>query len=213
MDRNNSWIPLQKDELINDGEVISTSFKSELLIRYKSAVMKLGPLTRITLEKLASAASKDDVSVYLNTGTIRSTVNHSDNRRISYTVRNPIAVASVRGTDFAMDGQANVDCYSGGVIVVPADIENSKKNAEIDDSETGSRNRRAKKRFCAEGRNHKRIYAGLRYKPQPFRRGAYNGRAIHELYKSRLGVSVTGKNSCENKYCRHRFPHKNGKRH
>ncbi len=145
IDRNNSWIPLQKDALINEGEVISTGFKSELLIKYKDSVMKLGSLTRITLEKLASTDKKDDVSVYLNTGTIRSTVNHSENRRISYTVRNPIAVASVRGTDFDMDGLANVDCYSGGVIVVPAEAKKQGKNSESGDAETSSRKRRAKK--------------------------------------------------------------------
>lgn len=145
VDRNNSWIPLQKDALINEGEVISTGFKSEVLIKYKDSVMKLGPLTRITLEKLASTDKKDDVSVYLNTGTIRSTVNHSENRRISYTVRNPIAVASVRGTDFDMDGLANVDCYSGGVVVVPAEAKSQGKNSVSSDAETSSRKHKAKK--------------------------------------------------------------------
>lgn len=160
VDRNNSWIPLQKDALINEGEVISTGFKSELLIKYKDSVMKLGSLTRITLEKLASTDKKDDVSVYLNTGTIRSTVNHSENRRISYTVRNPIAVASVRGTDFDMDGLANVDCYSGGVVVVPAEAKTQGKNSGTGDAETSSRKRKAKKRFRSKRGNDKCLYIG-----------------------------------------------------
>ena len=100
VNRNETWLPVQKDTIIREGEVISTGFKSEALVKYKDSVMKLGPLTRITLEKLASSDTKDDVSVYLSTGSVRSTVNHSENRRVSYTVRNPIAVASVRGTVF-----------------------------------------------------------------------------------------------------------------
>ena len=121
INRNESWIPVQKDSIIREGEVISTGFKSEALIKYKDSVMKLGPLTRITLEKLASTETKDDVSVYLSTGSVRSTVNHSENRRISYTVRNPIAVASVRGTIFDFDGLGNVGCSAGGVIVTAAE--------------------------------------------------------------------------------------------
>lgn len=121
LNRNEKWLPVQKDTIIREGEVISTGFKSEALVKYKDSVMKLGPLTRITLEKLASSDTKDDVSVYLSTGSVRSTVNHSENRRVSYTVRNPIAVASVRGTEFDFDGLGNVACGAGGVLVTAAE--------------------------------------------------------------------------------------------
>ncbi len=121
VNRKDAWVPVTKDTVIREGEVISTGFKSEALVKYKDSVMKLGPLTRITLEKLASSDSKENVSVYLSTGTVRSSVSHSENKRVSYTVRNPIAVASVRGTEFEMDGLANVDCFDGGVFVVPAE--------------------------------------------------------------------------------------------
>lgn len=121
VNRNEAWVPVNKDTVIREGEIISTGFKSEALIKYKDSVMKLGPLTRITLEKLASSDTKDDVSVYLSTGSVRSTVNHSENRRISYTVRNPIAVASVRGTVFDFDGLANIGCDLGGVLVTAAE--------------------------------------------------------------------------------------------
>lgn len=57
-------------------------------------------------EKLTAFEKKDAVSVFLNTGAVRSTVNYSENRQVSYTVRNPIAVASVRGTDFNFFGNA-----------------------------------------------------------------------------------------------------------
>lgn len=131
VNRNNAWVPLAKNTEVREGEVISTGFKSEALIKYKDSVMKLGPLTRITLEKLTSSDSRENVAVYLNTGSVRSTVNHAENKRTSYTVRNPIAVASVRGTDFEMDGNANVECFDGGVIVVPAESVNPARDLGI----------------------------------------------------------------------------------
>lgn len=117
--RNNAWVALSADAVVREGEVISTGFKSEAVIRYRDSLVRLGPLTRVTFEKLTASEEKDDISVFLNTGAVRSTVSHSDNRRVSYTVRNPIAVASVRGTDFSFFG-STVRCFEGAVAVVPA---------------------------------------------------------------------------------------------
>lgn len=118
--RGDQWVSLKQSDSVSEGELISTGFKSELVLKYQDSVMKLGPLTRITLEKLSSTESKDSVSVYLNTGTIRSTVNHATNKRVGFVSRNPVAVASVRGTDFMMTGDGAVTCYQGGVNVVPS---------------------------------------------------------------------------------------------
>lgn len=128
--RNNVWVALTENEVVREGEVISTGFKSEAIIKYKGSVMKLGPLTRITLEKLATSDTKDDVSVFLNTGAVRSTVNHSENKRVSYTVRNPIAVASVRGTEFIFAGN-EIRCFDGAVAVVPARLVNPVRDLGI----------------------------------------------------------------------------------
>lgn len=115
VNRNNTWVPLSVNSSISEGEIISTGFNSEALIRYNNSVMRLGPLTRITLEKLASSEKKDDVSVYVSTGAVRSTVKHTENKRVTYTVRNPVAVASVRGTDFLFIGTGKTTCYDGAV--------------------------------------------------------------------------------------------------
>lgn len=68
----------------------------------------------VTLEKLTASEKKDAVSVFLNTGAVRFTVNHAENRQVSYTVRNPIAVAGMRGTDFNFFGNA-VHCSDDAV--------------------------------------------------------------------------------------------------
>lgn len=123
-----SWIPLQRNSVVKEGEIISTGFQSEAIISYKDSTMKLGALTRITLEQLSSSEKKDSVSAYLSTGSVRSSVKHTSNRKISYTVRNPVAVASVRGTEFLFSSDGTIKCYSGAVFVTPAATFNPKQH-------------------------------------------------------------------------------------
>lgn len=124
--RNNAWVPVSANSSIAEGEVISTGFNSEALIRYNDSVMRVGPLTRITLEKLATSEKKDDVSVYVSTGAVRSTVKHTENKRVTYTVRNPVAVASVRGTDFTFLGTGKAICYKGAIALMRGSDFNAK---------------------------------------------------------------------------------------
>lgn len=126
VNRKDQWVALNANSKISEGEVISTGFNSEALIRYNGSVMRLGPLTRITLEKLATSEKKDDVSVYVSTGAVRSTVKHTENKRVTYTVRNPVAVASVRGTDFMFIGTGKTTCYNGAVALMSASEFNAK---------------------------------------------------------------------------------------
>ncbi|MBQ9630716.1 MAG: FecR domain-containing protein [Treponema sp.] len=120
VNRNGAWQALSEKSRIAEGEIISTGFKSKALIQYQGAVLQLGPLTRVTLEKLAQGEKSDTMSVYLNTGAVRSTVRHTENKRVSYTVRNPVAVASVRGTIYDMTSNGSVYCSEGATVVYPA---------------------------------------------------------------------------------------------
>lgn len=115
--RNGVLITLLQDTTINEGEVITTGFKSEVVVRYNGSVMKIAPLSRVTLEKLSTYGGKDKVSVFLQTGNIKSTVNHAKDKRTDYVVRNQVAVASVRGTAFSFSGNGNVSCNRGQVSV------------------------------------------------------------------------------------------------
>lgn len=117
VNRDGRWISLHADDAVAEGEIISTGFKSEAVLVYQGSTMKLGSLTRITLEKLAASDAGESVSVFLNTGAIRSKVTHEENRRVSYTVRNPAAVASVRGTEYDFTGSTRISCYEGAVAV------------------------------------------------------------------------------------------------
>lgn len=115
--RGGKWVALQKGDSVAKSETISTGFQSEAKIKILDSVMYLGPVTRITLEELSSSGQKDNVNVYLKTGTARSQVRHTDNKRVNYQVHTAVAVASCRGTDWVMDDSNSVSCLEGTVAV------------------------------------------------------------------------------------------------
>jgi hypothetical protein len=115
--RNGQWVALQKGDTVAKSETISTGFQSEAKIKILDSVMYLGPVTRITLEELSSTEKKDNVNVYLKTGTARSQVKHIDNKRVNYQVHTAVAVASCRGTGWIMDDSNNVEVLENTVAV------------------------------------------------------------------------------------------------
>jgi len=129
-----NWYPLDVGDVVTESETISTGFYSDLKLEYNSSIIALGALTRVTLENLSSSSDKDSVSLYLNTGAVRSKVNHTKEKRVSYVVKSPVAVASVRGTDFTITANGMVTCNEGAVVVFP-NIDISKGNAKKDKNE------------------------------------------------------------------------------
>jgi len=128
--RNENWEPLKVgDELIVD-DIVSTGFQSEARIKYNGSVLSMGAVTRITLSELSKTKGRETVNVNLSTGAVRSKVTHTDDTRVSYKVRSPSAVASVRGTDFMIVDNGQVFCYEGAVVVYPAKMEKSATNKE-----------------------------------------------------------------------------------
>lgn len=123
--KDGTWKPAARGSIVTEGDLISTGFKSEALIKFNDATLKLGSLTQVNLEQLVSSQKKDTATVYLKTGSVRSTVTHTSNKKVSYTVRNPVAVASVRGTDYTFLSDAHIRCDSGAVVVYPSVLFNA----------------------------------------------------------------------------------------
>ena len=94
-------------------EVIQTGFKSELIIKMKNSTVTVSPMTRITVEQLAEKKDKDETKLFLDTGSLRSNVKKTEDRRIGFTVRSPVATASVRGTEFSINNIFGVRAYIG----------------------------------------------------------------------------------------------------
>ena len=128
--RNQNWVTLNVGDTINKSEMISTGFQSEVKIKVMDSVLSLGPVTRISLQELSSTQEKDKINIYLNTGTIRTKVNHTDNKRVSCQVRTPIGVASVRGTDFSVDDSNIISVFEGKVAVITNSAIASQNNTD-----------------------------------------------------------------------------------
>lgn len=117
--KGDSWVALNVGDTVKQSDTVSTGFQSEAKIKFNGSLMALGALTRITMDQLSSGAKKENVDVYLSTGAVRSKVTHADDTRVDYKVRSPVAVASVRGTDFQITDKGSVSCFEGAVAVYP----------------------------------------------------------------------------------------------
>ena len=101
-----AWVALKAGDTLDQGSVIQTGFKSEVVLKIKESTVTVAPLSRLTLQTLAerqgigSAKGRDDTTIFLDTGSLRSNVQKSADRRVGFTVRSPVATASVRGTIF-----------------------------------------------------------------------------------------------------------------
>ena len=113
--RGNEWVSLKVGDVVKEAETISTGFQSEARLNYNGSVMAVPALSRITLEALQSSGNKETVSIKVDTGAVRSKVTHTEGKKIEYTARTPVGVASVRGTDFAVFASGIAKVYSGAI--------------------------------------------------------------------------------------------------
>lgn len=116
----NEWKTLNAGDILKSGDTIQTGFKSSLVLKIKDSVVNVSALTRMTVEQLSENSQKDDVRVFVKTGAISSDVKKSENKKLGFTVRTPVATASVRGTEFSVENNfnsVNVDTTRGSVAV------------------------------------------------------------------------------------------------
>lgn len=123
-----TWIPLATGDKVLKSAVISTGFKSSAVIKFNETLFTLAPLTRITLEQLAETPQKTSTQIFLDSGKVKSSVKKTANKRADYTVRGPVATASVRGTDFEASANGAISCSSGGVDAYPTQKELASPN-------------------------------------------------------------------------------------
>jgi len=99
-DSNNpgKWLPLEIGSTLGKGSIIQTGFKSEAELQIKGTTISLAPLSRLTFEQLVQKDKKDETKVYLDTGSIKTSVKKTEDRSVGFKVRSPVATASVRGT-------------------------------------------------------------------------------------------------------------------
>jgi hypothetical protein len=100
------WRAAVRGQVIGRDVMISTGFKSGAVIAIGNSTLKVQPLTRLALEELIYRDGNERVEINLRAGRIRAEVSPPVGMKTDFTVRSPIATASVRGTRFEFDGVA-----------------------------------------------------------------------------------------------------------
>lgn len=114
------WKPLAAGASLKNGDSVQTGFKSSLVLKIKDSTVNVAPLTRMTVEQLAENPEKDSVKLFVNAGGVSSSVKKTSGKKVGFTVRTPVATASVRGTEFSVDNTFNssrINTMNGSVAV------------------------------------------------------------------------------------------------
>ena len=112
------WKPAQRGDLLERATIISTGFKSTAILAVGNSTLTVRPLTRLSLEELVSREETETINIGLRTGRIQVNVNPPAGSKTDFTVRTPVATASVRGTIFDID-PLNVKVVEGTVMFTP----------------------------------------------------------------------------------------------
>lgn len=133
------WISLKPGMELEKGALIQTGFKSELTLKIKGSKVTVQQLTRLTLEQLAENEKKDDIKLYLDTGSVKSNVKKLNDKPVGFKVRTPVATASVRGTVLEVkNGFRTTDVKTHEGVVAVWKSKNSKVEAAETEGETES---------------------------------------------------------------------------
>ncbi len=116
VNRNGQWVPVKVGDKIAESETINTGFQSEAVLKFNGSSIKVAAMTRVKVDTLAAGDNK--VAISVSSGSVRSKVaKPQDGSRAKYTASTPVAVASVRGTDFIISARGKVACSEGKVAV------------------------------------------------------------------------------------------------
>jgi hypothetical protein len=98
------WKAAVAGQTLDKAALVSTGFRSTALIAIGNSLITVRPLTRLSLEDIILNQAKEQVTLNLRAGRIRADVKPPAGGRTDFSIRAPMATASVRGTAFEFDG-------------------------------------------------------------------------------------------------------------
>ena len=107
------WIPVTVGTLLEQGTVISTGFKSSVVLASGDSRFTVAALSRIAIDKLVEDDSSYDTEMKLSTGKLQMDVKAKPGKTTSFTVKSPTATASVRGTSGIMSSTGTLQSLTG----------------------------------------------------------------------------------------------------
>jgi len=136
------WLPVTVGQTLALGSTVSTGFRSELKLKIGPSVVAVKPLSRLTILSLVQSGTTATTDLNLRVGKISAEVNKSETVQTqTFTVKSPVATASVRGTEFTFDGvrlevlRGIVDFVDRNGITVPVPKGEAARAAEPGSSE------------------------------------------------------------------------------
>jgi hypothetical protein len=97
------WQAAKAGQELEAGSMVSTGFRSGAVLELGGSVLEVRPLTRLSLGELEARAGTERINIRLQAGRVRAEVRAPGEGDTEFTVRSPMAVASVRGTAFEFD--------------------------------------------------------------------------------------------------------------
>jgi hypothetical protein len=147
------WVPALAGAPLENSTLVSTGFKSTALLAIGNSTILVRPLTRLSLEELAARDGNEDFKLILRAGRVHSEVTPPSSGKVNFTIRNPTATASVRGTSFDFDA-ISLTVYAGTVVFTGRDnaaiITPSGKSTVIDKQGRASAPASAEERRMAQ---------------------------------------------------------------
>jgi hypothetical protein len=97
------WQAAAVGQELEEETVVSTGFKSTVLIAVENSFLLVKPLSRLSLRELRASSGGEQISVQLQAGRTRADIKPPAGRKTEFIMRSSIATASVRGTAFDFD--------------------------------------------------------------------------------------------------------------
>ena len=113
------WVTAKQGDRIQEATVVSTGFKSTVILSIGNSTLLVRALTRMSLESLMNQDQTDTINLGLTTGRVRADVKPPAGSKTNFSVQSPSATASVRGTVFDLD-TTTVRVIEGKVSFQPA---------------------------------------------------------------------------------------------
>lgn len=124
-----TWSNVDVGQTLPIGTTVATGFRSELKLKIGPSTVTVKALSRLTISSLVQNGTDANTDLYLKVGKVNAEVNKDETIQTQkFTVKSPVATASVRGTEFTFDGvrlevQRGLVAFSdsrGNQVAVPA---------------------------------------------------------------------------------------------
>ncbi|AEE17746.1 FecR domain-containing protein [Treponema brennaborense] len=120
-DKDGVWTAVAAGDVLPQGTVISTGFKSSAVLKIGASRFTVEPLSRIAIEKIAENDGDYDSAMYVSSGKLNIDVKPVAGRKVNFQARSPVATASVRGTSGTFGADGSLKATSGTWAFSPAE--------------------------------------------------------------------------------------------